>query len=252
MNTNIFKESLYFFKFLVFSLMFVFISVCIMLVSLSFKNEAQNYENTFISEKSDLVIVIDAGHGGEDGGAVSDTGIVEKDINLDIALKLHSLMQLSDFESVLIRDCDRLMYEPGQEKHKKASDITNRINKTKSFENNIFISIHQNKFPIKKYSGLQVYYSNNDKNSEILGKIIQSNVKTFLQNDNNRQIKKADKNIRIVDSIKTPAVLVECGFLSNDREAELLNSDQYRSKIAYLLYCSIIQYLDENKDGKAN
>lgn len=232
--------------------MFVFISVCIMFFSPNLKRDTKKASNEFDVNTKDFVIIIDAGHGGEDGGAVSDGGIVEKDINLDISLKLHKLIKLSDFKSVLIRDSDRLMYEEGQENHKKASDITNRINTAKSFENSIFISIHQNKFPIKKYSGLQVYYSKNNTNSEVLGKTIQSNVKNLLQSENNRQIKKADKNIRILDSINSPAVLVECGFLSNDREAELLNTEEYRSKIAYLIYCSIIQYLDKSKDGKLN
>jgi len=247
LNTIRLKEGLHFFKFLLFSILFVLISVCIMFFSPGIKKETQKASNE-IAE--DFVIVIDAGHGGEDGGAVSDSGIVEKDINLDIALKLHNLIKLSDFNSVLIRDSDRLMYESGQENHKKTSDISNRIKTAKSFENSIFVSIHQNKFPIKKYSGLQVYYSKNNNESEALGKTIQSNVKNLLQNENNRQVKKADKNIRILDSINSPAVLVECGFLSNDREAELLNSEEYRNKIAYLIYCSIIQYLDKNKDGK--
>jgi N-acetylmuramoyl-L-alanine amidase len=193
----------------------------------------------------DFYIIIDAGHGGEDGGALSDSGIVEKDLNLDIALKLEKFLTLSDYNCLLTRNSDRLMYDAGQESHKKASDITNRIKISNAYTNSIFISIHQNKFPIKKYSGLQVYYSKNHENSAVLGNLIQQNTKNLLQQENNRQIKKADKNIRVLDSIKTPAVLVECGFLSNDREAELLNDEGYRNKIAYLIYCSVIQYLDE-------
>ena len=225
------------------------VSVLFMLISPFAWNSHKEDVHHASSHGGKIYVVIDAGHGGEDGGAVSDSGIVEKDLNLDIALRLDNLIKLTDHISILIRDTDRLMYEPGQESCKKASDITNRIRLAEGYENCIFVSIHQNKFPIKKYSGLQVYYSKNDKRSETLGKLIQSNVKQLLQNDNNRQAKKADKNIRLLDSITHPSVLVECGFLSNNAEADLLNTEQYRNKIAYILFCSVVEYLEQIKDG---
>ncbi len=243
------NKILYFVKFLIFSIAFVAVSVLLMVISSFMGNSDKEVLLHTSSYNDKIYVIIDAGHGGEDGGAVSDSGIVEKDLNLDIALRLDKFITLSDNISVLVRDTDRLMYEPGQESHKKASDISNRIKLAEGYDNAIFISIHQNKFPIKKYSGLQVYYSKNDTRSETFGKLIQSNTKKLLQNDNNRQAKKADKNIRLLDSITHPAVLVECGFLSNNAEAELLNTEEYRSKLAYILFCSVVEYLEQIKGG---
>lgn len=197
-----------------------------------------------------LYILVDAGHGGEDGGACSDDGVPEKDINLDIAKKLSCFLSLSDYSPVLIREDDRLMYEPGQENRKKYYDLTNRVEKAKQYSPAIFVSIHQNKFPIRKYKGFQVYCSKNNPQSTILGTVMQENVKLYLQPENNRMIKTADKTIRVLDSLTMPAVLAECGFLSNEAEARLLCTEEYRDKLSYVIFASIVQYLDENnKDG---
>lgn len=200
------------------------------------------------ADKTALYIIIDAGHGGEDGGAVSDAGVPEKDINLDIAKRLSEFLSLSDYTPVLIRSDDRLMYEAGQESRKKYYDLTNRVEKAKQYSPAIFVSIHQNKFPIRKYKGFQVYCSKNNPQSALLGTVMQENAKRYLQPDNNRMIKTADKTIRVLDSLSMPAVLAECGFLSNEAEAKLLCTEEYRGKLSYVLFASILQYLDENKD----
>lgn len=243
-----------FIKFLLFLCLFLTASALLMLLSArlsyypcgiadgSYFSPFTAVSATIFPEKKPLYILIDAGHGGEDGGAVSDGGLVEKDVNLRIAKKLETMLFLSDYPVVMLRQDDRLLYEPGQEKRKKYYDITNRIAAAQAYENGVLVSIHQNKFPIKKYSGLQVYYSKHHPHSEQLAKRIQENVRQYLQPDNHRDVKSADHTIRLLDSLSIPAVLAECGFLSNDAEAALLADDAYQNKIAYLLYLSILQY----------
>ena len=205
---------------------------------------------TFLSEKekTGINIIIDAGHGGEDGGAAAN-GVVEKDLNLSISKYLYQYFLLSPYNVHMTRDTDVLLYKKGEEKHKKKYDITNRIEYAKNFDNAVFISIHQNKFEIPKYKGLQVYYSPNNLLSENLAGIIQSNNKLFIDSDNKRQIKKADKKIRLLDTLEMPAVLVECGFLSNYEEANKLKDSEYQKKIAFNIFISVLQFMEENGDG---
>ena len=235
--------------------MFCLVSLALLFISGKFGIAGDFFQSNVISVPTGnnasgnrLYIVIDAGHGGEDGGAVSDTGICEKDINIDIAKKLNVFLMLSDHIPVLVRDSDRLMYEPGQENRKKYHDISNRIKIADSYENSLLVSIHQNKFPIKKYSGFQVYYSKNHPDSYKLAQMMQDNVKNYLQHKNNRAVKNADKTIRLLDSVEMPAVLAECGFLSNDSEAELLNNEEYRNKLSYLLSVSVIQFAHQYEE----
>ncbi len=198
-----------------------------------------------ISPDKRVCFVIDAGHGGEDGGAVSDGGICEKDINLDISLKLFDMLKLSDFKTVLTRSEDKLLYNSGEESRKKYHDINNRIKIVNECENPVLVSVHQNKFPIKKYSGFQVYCSGNNPESVNFGNLMQNNVKEYLQPYNKRQPKLADKTIRLLNSLHVPAVLAECGFLSNDAEAQMLATNEYKNKMAYVLYVSAVQFAKE-------
>ena len=229
--------------FIIFTIVFVLTSLLILWISGSFSTATG--AEVFSEENPTSVVIIDAGHGGEDGGALSADGLCEKDINLDIAKKLCQFMTLSDYKVIMTRDDDRLLYDKGTTGGKKHQDISNRIKIASSYENSIFVSVHQNKFPIRKYSGFQVYFSKNNPESKKLASVIQQNVKSHLQHENKREIKMADKNIRLLDSVQIPAVLAECGFLSNEHEAQLLADPEYRSKIAYLIYISIISYLSE-------
>ena len=153
-------------------------------------------------------IVIDAGHGGEDGGASGD-GIIEKDINLSIALELADMLRSAGFEVLLTREDDRLLYDPASDYkgRKKQLDLAERLRIGESVENAVFVSIHMNSFPDSKYRGLQVYFSPNDPTSEQLAQSIQSTVCELLQKDNERQVKKATSRIFILNQIKKPAVL---------------------------------------------
>lgn len=188
-------------------------------------------------------IVIDAGHGGEDSGAVADDGTLEKDINLDIANKLNKMLVSSGFHTLMTREKDVAIYDKDQDENlrqKKVSDMQNRLELINSNYSNILISIHQNKFPDKKYSGAQVFFSKNNKLSEVLASSVQVSVKNLIQPQNDREIKPANKDIFILHNSKVPAIIVECGFISNDEELNKLNDEDYKSKIAFAIYCGIL------------
>lgn len=145
----------------------------------------------------------------------------------------------------MIRDEDVSVYDDGIDsiKRKKISDLKNRLSIANKKEENILISIHQNKFPQSKYNGAQVFYSINDPRSKELAENIRKSIIEFLQPDNERNIKPASKDIYILHNCKNIAVMVECGFLSNDSELQKLKDDKYQSKMAFSIYCGFIDYL---------
>ena len=196
----------------------------------------------------DKTVVIDAGHGGEDGGTVGVSGTLEKNVNLSVSLYLKRLFELTDIRVVLTRNSDKLMYSEGEENHKKASDVRNRVKFTKQVENPVFVSIHQNSFPISKYSGLQVYYSENNTDSKALAEVIQSTNREFLRPDNYRKIKPAGNNIYVLRKLDCPAVLVECGFLSNEKEEQMLKNEDYQKKMSFVIFSSVVDYLTDGEE----
>lgn len=205
---------------------------------------SKSQKTQFQTEIKDYkTIVIDAGHGGMDGGAVSQSGILEKDLNLEIATKLCDLFRLSDFNVVMTRSDDRLLFDESNLSSKKAQDVRNRVKLANQCEKPVFVSIHQNKFPVSKYSGLQVYYSKNNEDSKIFAENIQSFVKDNLQSNNTRQPKGAGSNIYVLKNLACPSVLVECGFLSNPDETRLLCDENYQKKIAFCIFSAILNSL---------
>lgn len=195
-------------------------------------------------------VVIDAGHGGMDGGAV-DNGIVEKDLNLSIAEKLKEILLSSGFNVVMIRNSDTMIYSDGSSlRQKKVSDMKNRLKIYNSNPENIVLSIHQNKFQIKKYIGTQVFYSKNNKESSVLAECIKNSIKNLIQSDNKRQIKPAEKNIYLLYNSKVTSVIIECGFISNPAEADKLKNNSYQNKIAFAIYSGFLDYY--NKRGIIN
>lgn len=191
-------------------------------------------------------VIIDAGHGGRDGGAsADDDGTLEKDLNLAVAKKLAALLETANVRVIMTRDSDIELADPASD-HKKRDDLNARLAIAAEAENAIFVSIHMNKFPVEKYSGLQVYYSPNNEKSALLARQIQAD-STALAPANDRKIKAADENIYLLSHIEIPAVLVECGFLSNFEEKERLKTDDYQKKLAVCLYASILQYLSTNE-----
>ena len=230
---------------------FLFI-VCALSVSilLVFGVDIVYTKATLQSEQNAVpVIIIDAGHGGEDGGTQSSTGILEKDINLSISLKLEALFNSLGFKTIMVRTSDEMIYDGSCKtiREKKASDIHNRMNLMLSYPNSIFLSIHQNHFSESKYRGAQVFYSKNNPESEIIAESIQKSIVEKLQNENERMIKPSGTEIYLLYHAKTPAVMVECGFLSNGGEAQLLNDESYQKKMAVAVADGVIKYLNNRK-----
>ncbi|KZL93210.1 germination-specific N-acetylmuramoyl-L-alanine amidase precursor [Clostridium magnum DSM 2767] len=192
------------------------------------------------------VILLDPGHGGVDGGAVSKSGIMEKDINLKISLKLRDKLTKEGYKVLMTREEDKGLYEDeGRIRKKKIEDLNNRCKIKEQSNCDMFISIHLNAFPESKYYGAQVWYSRN-RDSQKLARIIQENFKNDLDSSNNRHQKSAldsYKVLRVNDDM--PSVLVECGFLSNTIEEAKLNSDEYQSKIADCITKSIKLYYNQ-------
>jgi N-acetylmuramoyl-L-alanine amidase len=192
----------------------------------------------------DRTVIIDPGHGGVDGGAVGYNGIIEKNINLNISLKLRDIFEASGFRVVMTREDDSSIHDEDSVtiRQKKVSDIHNRSKLLEKYPDAIFLSIHQNKFSQSQYSGTQVFYSKNNDDSKMLAEFIRSSVKDMIQPNNEREIKPAGKNLYILYHAKSPAVMVECGFLSNPQESVMLQDDEYQKKLAFAVYCGVLEY----------
>lgn len=236
--------------FLLFSLVFVLLTAALLSAWMFFENKliptVEESTNEPDPQKNRPVIILDAGHGGIDGGAVGSGGLVEKELNLDIAKKLQILFSDADYDVVMTRSEDIMLSDPAITSSKKAGDLYARLKIAKSVENAIFVSIHMNSFSDSKYSGLQVYYSRNDERSAGIAKTIQDNVKSSLQPENERKIKAATDSIYLLHKAPCPAVMIECGFLSNAQDCELLGNSDYRARLADAIYSSIEEYIFEN------
>ncbi len=191
-------------------------------------------------------VIIDAGHGGEDGGAVGVTGLVEKDLNLDLAKRLCALLEADGVRVIMTRTEDVLLYDRGvdYEGRKKVLDLAARQAIGDANPDALFVSLHANTFPQDVYHGLQVWYSPNHPSSMTLAESIRGEVVGTLQPDNHRQSKAAGSNIFLLDRLQQPAVLVECGFLSNPAECRSLEDAAYRQQLAHALYKGIAAYYE--------
>ena len=199
------------------------------------------------SENDGKTVIIDAGHGGEDGGASSASGLIEKHLNLEISCILRDMLEKAGVEVVMTRTDDRLLYDRNVDfqGRKKKLDLAARLEVARTYEEGIFVSIHMNSFSDKRYSGLQVWYSQNCPGSMVLAQKIQSHTREKLQPNNKRTIKAADSKIFLLDNAISPAVLIECGFLSNPEEARLFESQAYKNELARVIYEAIMEFISE-------
>ncbi len=231
-----------------FALLTMVSCILILLFGLFFGNYLKNRSEkskTVSLNTNEVVFIIDAGHGDEDAGAIADDGTLEKDLNLEIASLISGLLELNGNDVKMTRETDTLLYDyyddledyTGQ---KKVYDLKNRLKIAEEYESPIYVGIHMNKFSQAKYSGLQVYYSKNNDQSVDIATKIKDNTKLYLQKDNKRAIKKADSSIYILNKASMPAVLIECGFLSNENELNNLKNEDYRAKLALTIFSSII------------
>lgn len=197
------------------------------------------------------VIVLDAGHGGMDSGAVGIHGEYEKDINLAIVMDLKQLLEFSGFNVVLTRDSDVSIHDKDVTgtRNQKVSDMENRLNIIKSYSDCIFISIHQNKFTDSKYFGAQMFYNNNNPNNQLLAQLMQDCF-GVLQPENDRQIKLTGDELYLFKTTMTPSVLIECGFLSNENDANNLSDSEYQKRVAFTIYGGLVKYLQLTVDDE--
>ena len=210
------------------------------LVCFFYINGATVYNAASIINTNKKKIIIDAGHGGFDGGA-SVGDILEKDINLVIAKNLKCLISMFGYDIIMVRESDCAINTEGNSiRTKKISDMKNRLQIMKNYPEAEFISIHLNKYSTSEPCGLQVFYSPNNEKSLILSNNIQETVRMVLQKENHRKVKKATKDTYLLYNAPIPAVIIECGFLSNPQELENLTNNEYQQKLAFACFCGII------------
>ena len=206
-------------------------------------NAVKTSKNISISEEGGgFVLVIDPGHGGFDGGAVADDGTVEAQVNLAVSLQIEELARLVGMETAMTRRDDTAMDSPeaGTVRQRKVSDLKNRVEFANGVPGGVLLSIHQNSLPgFKSVHGAQVFYN---KSGEALALAVQEALNTVI-NDRPKEIKAAGSNIYLLDNAEIPAVLVECGFLSNQQETALLNAQTYQTRLALTVFAAAREHL---------
>lgn len=209
-------------------------------INIYLKNETRQTTTIPVANK---VVLLDAGHGGEDGGAIGSNGTVEKNINLAVMLKLQALLEQSGCTVITTRTEDVSLHNNGDEKtgNRKISDLNTRKNMPEEYDADIFVSVHMNTYPDSRYSGAQVFYAASEGSKE-LASYIQTELKNQTNPQNTREVKEASGNIYILEDAKIPSVVAECGFLSNTDEEIKLNDEEYQQKLAFAIYCGVIKY----------
>lgn len=196
------------------------------------------------------IILIDPGHGGFDGGAKSKNGVIEKDINLQISMKLKANLEEKGYKVYLTRENDESLDNSGTTiKEKKRIDLKKRREMKKETNCDVFISIHQNMFPQQKCYGAQVWHGSNNV-SKILADNIQNAIKESV-NDNNKRVSKpaGDAYLILRDDYKGASVLVECGFLSNMEEEKKLQTEEHQDLLVKGISLGIEKYFEEIKNN---
>lgn len=230
----------------------IFLGVFLLIIALLSATLLHNPSLISSSENINLskTIILDAGHGGFDGGAVAADGTIEKDINLKITLTLADFLKTAGYNVILTREADVSTDDVETDKIalRKKSDLKNRLELMKDYPQAVFISIHLNKFTTSAASGSQVFYSAKDERSKILGNAIQKSIKEKIQPENTRVIKQSGSSTFILHNATIPAVLVECGFLSNNLELKNLKTQEYQNKIAFCIFNGINDFFINNKE----
>lgn len=223
--------------------LFVFFSIFLLSLIILLQ-DVKLASSSQLIEDNHPIIIIDAGHGGEDGGAVGTDGTNEKDINLSISLKLNDILTVLGYETRMVRVADISIHNKSAEtiRERKVSDIRNRVAIMEEYDNCLYISIHQNKYEDSRIWGAQTFYSPNDESSKNLAQFIQSSIVSKIQPDNKRIIKESGTSIYVLYNATKPAVMVECGFVSNFNELSQLKTEEYQSQIAFSISSGIINY----------
>lgn len=218
--------------------------ICSIFSNAIFQTSYKHTEPVSSTPISNHTIILDAGHGNPDGGATNSSGdIIESDLNLQIVLKLQNLLEAANCTVILTRSDENGIYETDASsiREKKISDMKNRVKIANTSNAEAFISIHMNKLAQTQYSGWQTFYKNKDDESKKIAQNIQASLNSFIKKENSREIKSIS-GIYLTKKVDIPLVIVECGFLSNLEESELLRSEDYQDKLAWSIYIGIIDY----------
>ena len=227
------------------SLISFLIFLIILLVVIGFSMLIKTHKANINSKNDEFVVVVDCGHGGPDGGAVAADGTVEKDINLRLGFQLRELLSSYGYKVVMTRDKDEFICDDHNAslREQNISDLHNRLDIAEKYSNSIFISLHMNKFSEVDSWGSQLFYS--PKNSRPLAEMIRNRLLSDTQEGNERALKEMDDSVYIIYNATHPALLLECGFLSNVKERENFKDNKYRSKFVYDIFCGIIDFKGE-------
>jgi len=221
---------------------YLYVVICVLLFALAISNTA-TYVNSEQQLKNHMIIVIDPGHGGMDGGTVSCTGVNESKLNLEISLRLNDLMRLLGYETAMTRRTDDSVSTEGNTiREQKRSDLRQRVETVNHYENAFLISVHQNFFTQSQYSGPQVFYADTS-TSDHAADLFQQNLNRILAPNSRRTCKNAS-GIYLMENIQQPGILVECGFLSNPSEEALLRDGEYQKKVCAVLAASAADYVE--------
>ena len=211
-------------------------TVILLALALSRLNSAMEPAMNHVVTQRTGPLVLDAGHGGEDGGAVSITGVPESRINLSIVLSLRDVLGLYGVDPILLREEDISLHtgDANTLREKKRSDLKNRTAAIEAVEGGTLISIHQNTYPGSRYHGTHVFYAPTD-GSQALADHVQNSIKTALQPDNERAVKQIPDTVYIMNHVTCPAILIECGFLTNPGEEAMLRDEDYQRKLSAVI-----------------
>lgn len=219
----------------------VLVIICVIVLLSYFKTEIINVNTEPNTYKT---IIIDAGHGGFDGGASAADGTVEKDINLKISKNVCDILRLNGFKVIMTRESDTGTEDDPSDTiiRRKKSDLSNRLKIMQENPDGIFVSIHLNKFTTSAARGAQVFYSKNYTQSYNLANNVQESIKTLIQPDNTRVVKQGTDSTYLLKNAVVPAIIVECGFLSNNTDLEQLKNAEYQSKMAFAISKGILDF----------
>lgn len=224
-------------------LIFSFLILSTIVFQLTGKKNVETLETVALPVYNSTII-IDAGHRAEKtGGAVAKDGTEEAGINLKIALKVKTLLEQAGSNVILTRSDENGIYDLDKKtlRQKKVSDLKNRVKIANASNADIFVSIHLNKIPQEKYWGWQTFYKNGNEESKKLAESLQKGLNDTIQKENKREAMKIS-NVYIIDNVEIPTSIVECGFLSNHEELELLKTEEYQDKLAWGIYVGIMDY----------
>jgi N-acetylmuramoyl-L-alanine amidase len=194
-------------------------------------------------------VVLDAGHGDFDGGASGASGVLEKDVNLSVVQKAGAFLEQGGIDVIYTRMGDAVLETEGKIRARKNADMRARAELINQSGADLFVSVHMNQFPQTQYRGPQVFYKANDENSKRLAKRTQTLLNEILKSPSKREIKPAGDGIYLLKTARVPAVLIECGFLSNREEEALLRDPAYLSQIAFSIFSAVNHYFNDDISG---